>query len=84
MRELLEDQEKRYYPIVSLPTSITQQLLYARKYIFSFFSDCVVLCNMGLLSIGPQILKEKDKVRADQGRVRGRKHPEAGSAAGMP
>nr|XP_022298203.1 general transcription factor 3C polypeptide 1-like [Crassostrea virginica] len=62
VRELLEDQEKRYYPIVSLPTSITQQLLYARKYIFSFFSDCVVLCNMGLLSIGPQILKEKDKV----------------------
>lgn len=75
MRELLEDQEKRYYPIVSLPTSITQQLLYARKYIFSFFSDCVVLCNMGLLSIGPQILKEKDKVRAHPGQVEGSETP---------
>uniref|UniRef100_K1QQ60 General transcription factor 3C polypeptide 1 n=1 Tax=Magallana gigas TaxID=29159 RepID=K1QQ60_MAGGI len=62
LRELLDDPEKRFYPIVSLPTPITQQLLYARKYIFSFFNDCVVLCNMGLLSIGPQIMKEKDKV----------------------
>ena len=80
----MEDQEKRYYPIVSLPTSITQQLLYARKYIFSFFSDCVVLCNMGLLSIGPQILKEKDKVRAHQGKVRGRKHPGQGQGVKTP
>lgn len=60
----MDDPEKRFYPIVSLPTPITQQLLYARKYIFSFFNDCVVLCNMGLLSIGPQIMKEKDKVES--------------------
>jgi hypothetical protein len=62
LKELLEDPDRSLYPVISLPKSMTQQLLYARKYIFSFHANCMVLCNMGLITIGPQIMKEKDKV----------------------
>ncbi|XP_062576094.1 general transcription factor 3C polypeptide 1-like, partial [Saccostrea cucullata] len=62
LKELLDDPEKCFYPVISLPTPLTQQLLYARKYIFSFYANCVNLNNMGLVTMGPQILKEKDKI----------------------
>ncbi|KAL3851900.1 hypothetical protein ACJMK2_015596, partial [Sinanodonta woodiana] len=60
--EMLAHPLVKYYPIMSLPFKIAQQLLHAKKYIYSFFEICVYMCEMGLLSFGPQLSKEKDKV----------------------
>ncbi|KAK3101690.1 hypothetical protein FSP39_005512 [Pinctada imbricata] len=62
LRELLNDPIKSLYPVICLPKELTHYLLYARKYIYSFHENCINLCNMGLISFGPQLLKEKDKV----------------------
>ncbi|GAB1609803.1 general transcription factor 3C polypeptide 1-like [Argonauta hians] len=62
LKEFLADPVKRYYPITYLPFKLTQQLLYARRYIFTFYEVCTLLCQMGLLSFGDQVLKEKDQV----------------------
>ncbi|XP_069101593.1 general transcription factor 3C polypeptide 1-like [Argopecten irradians] len=62
LKEILEDPIKSLYPIVYLPYRLTQQLLYARKYIFSFHESCERLAYMGLLSFGTRLLKEKDQV----------------------
>ncbi|KAK3581289.1 hypothetical protein CHS0354_033022 [Potamilus streckersoni] len=60
--EMLAHPLVKYYPIMNLPFKLTQQLLHAKKYIYSFFEICVYMCEMGLLSFGPQLSKEKDKV----------------------
>lgn len=62
---MLEDPEKQFYPIMAIPFRISQQLMYARKYVFAFHAILVQLCNIGLLSFGHQQLKEKDQVRLD-------------------
>ena len=51
----------KFYPVNCLPFRLIQQLLNARRYIYSFYDACVLLCQMGLLSFGPQHGMEKDK-----------------------
>ncbi|XP_064607189.1 general transcription factor 3C polypeptide 1-like [Liolophura sinensis] len=62
LMEMLEDPEKQFYPIMAIPFRISQQLMYARKYVFAFHAILVQLCHIGLLSFGHQQLKEKDQV----------------------
>ncbi|OWF43564.1 general transcription factor 3C polypeptide 1-like [Mizuhopecten yessoensis] len=62
LKEILDDPVKSLYPIVYLPYRLTQQLLFARKYIFAFHENCERLAYMGLLSFGTRLLKEKDQV----------------------
>ncbi|XP_033746067.1 general transcription factor 3C polypeptide 1-like [Pecten maximus] len=62
LREILGDPVKSLYPIVYLPYRLTQQLLFARKYIFAFHESCERLAYMGLLAFGTRLLKEKDQV----------------------
>ncbi|XP_048252917.1 general transcription factor 3C polypeptide 1-like isoform X1 [Haliotis rufescens] len=59
--EMLDHPKKRFYPVVCLPPSIRQQVLFARRYTQSFHDSCYQLCLMGLLSFGPQVFKDKDK-----------------------
>ena len=62
LAEILSHPAQRFYPVISLPFKIAQQLLYAKKYIHSFYDQCVLLCEMGLLTFGKDTMKEKEQV----------------------
>ncbi|KAL4226792.1 General transcription factor 3C polypeptide 1 [Mactra antiquata] len=61
LQDILNHPVKRYYPIMSLPFKLTQQLLHAKKYIQTFLHVCAYLAEMGLLSYGREMLKEKEQ-----------------------
>lgn len=62
LEELLKHPLKRFYPVISLPFKLTQQLLHSKKYVYSISTMCAQLAEMGLLSFGREMVKEKDQV----------------------
>ncbi|KAJ8391852.1 hypothetical protein AAFF_G00084680 [Aldrovandia affinis] len=59
----LNDPVKQHFLIRFLPGKIKKQLLYKRKYIFSFHESMQRLCYMGLLQFGPvEKFQDKDQV----------------------
>eukprot|EP00062_Callorhinchus_milii_P021993 gi/632979303/ref/XP_007906395.1/ PREDICTED: general transcription factor 3C polypeptide 1 [Callorhinchus milii] len=63
MEEYINDQMKKFSLVKHLPQPMRQQLLYKRRYIFSFFESLQRLCYMGLLQFGPtEKFQEKDQV----------------------
>ncbi|XP_072568646.1 general transcription factor 3C polypeptide 1 [Paramormyrops kingsleyae] len=59
----LNDPVKQHYLIRVLPGRMKKQLLYKRKYIFSFYESLQRLCYMGLLHFGPiEKFQDKDQV----------------------
>ncbi|XP_076003891.1 general transcription factor 3C polypeptide 1 isoform X2 [Genypterus blacodes] len=63
LEEYLNDPVKQHYLVRVLPSKMKRQLLYKRKYIFSFYENVQKLAYMGLLQFGPvEKFKEKDQV----------------------
>ncbi|XP_035516207.1 general transcription factor 3C polypeptide 1-like isoform X2 [Morone saxatilis] len=63
LEEYLNDPVKQHYLIRTLPARMKRQLLYKRRYIFSFHENLQKLVYMGLLQFGPvEKFKEKDQV----------------------
>ncbi|XP_033480322.2 general transcription factor IIIC subunit 1 [Epinephelus lanceolatus] len=63
LEEYLYDPVKQHQLIRALPARMRRQLLYKRKYIFSFHENLQKLVYMGLLQFGPvEKFKEKDQV----------------------
>ncbi|XP_028268672.1 general transcription factor 3C polypeptide 1 [Parambassis ranga] len=63
LEEYLNDPVKQHHLIRTLPASMRRQLLYKRKYIFSFHENLQKLLYMGLLQFGPaEKFKEKDQL----------------------
>ncbi|KAF7662374.1 hypothetical protein LDENG_00237400 [Lucifuga dentata] len=63
LEEYLNDPVKQHYLVRVLPCKMRRQLLYKRKYIFSFYENLQRLAYMGLLQFGPvEKFKEKDQV----------------------
>ncbi|XP_060566470.1 general transcription factor 3C polypeptide 1-like [Ruditapes philippinarum] len=62
LEDVLEHPQKRFYPVINLPFSLTQQLLHSKKYVQSFSTLCYYMAEMGLLSFGREVLKEKDQM----------------------
>uniref|UniRef100_A0A3Q3R7E9 Uncharacterized protein n=1 Tax=Monopterus albus TaxID=43700 RepID=A0A3Q3R7E9_MONAL len=63
LEEYLNDPVKQHYLVGSLPTKMRRQLLYKRKYIYSFHENLQRLVYMGLMQFGPmEKFKEKDQV----------------------
>uniref|UniRef100_UPI0037E74EBE general transcription factor 3C polypeptide 1 n=1 Tax=Semicossyphus pulcher TaxID=241346 RepID=UPI0037E74EBE len=63
LEDYLNDPVKQHYLVRMLPAKMKQQLLYRRKYIFSFHENLQRLVYMGLLQFGPiEKFKEKDQV----------------------
>ncbi|XP_071360613.1 general transcription factor 3C polypeptide 1 [Trachinotus anak] len=63
LEEYLNDPVKQHYLVRSLPAKMRRQLLYKRKYLFSFHENLQKLVYMGLLQFGPlEKFKEKDQV----------------------
>ncbi|XP_068606928.1 general transcription factor 3C polypeptide 1 [Brachionichthys hirsutus] len=63
LEEYLNDPVKQHLPIRGLPAAMRRQLLYKRKYIFSFHENLQKLVYMGLLRYGPaERFKEKDQL----------------------
>ncbi|XP_073327021.1 general transcription factor 3C polypeptide 1 isoform X3 [Pagrus major] len=63
MEEFLNDPVKQHYLVRALPAKMKRQLLYRRKYIFTFHENLQKLVYMGLLQFGPvEKFKEKDQV----------------------
>ncbi|XP_070683568.1 general transcription factor 3C polypeptide 1 [Pempheris klunzingeri] len=63
LEDYLNDPVKQYYLVSALPARMRRQLLYKRKYIFSFHENLQKLAYMGLLQFGPvEKFKEKDQV----------------------
>ena len=60
--EILSHPIQKFYPVKSLPFNISQQLLFARRYVHAFHDICVCLCEMGLLTFGPDSMKQKELV----------------------
>lgn len=60
--EYLQDDVKCHYLIRSLPVKLRNALLFARRYIYSIHETIKRLSFVGLLTFGPQRLKEKDQV----------------------
>lgn len=60
--EILSHPKKRFYPVINLPFKLTQQLLHSKKYVQAFLHLCGYLAEMGLLSYGREVLKEKEQV----------------------
>ncbi|XP_061082506.1 general transcription factor 3C polypeptide 1 [Conger conger] len=59
----LNDPVKQHYPIRHLPGKLKMQLLYKRKYIFSFHECMQRLCYMGLMQFGPfEKFQDKDQI----------------------
>ncbi|KAL4624441.1 general transcription factor 3C polypeptide 1 [Arapaima gigas] len=59
----LNDPVKQHYLIRFLPNQMKKQLLYKRRYIFSFYESMQRLCYMGLLHFGPtEKFQDKDQV----------------------
>uniref|UniRef100_A0AAY4B7J4 B-block binding subunit of TFIIIC domain-containing protein n=1 Tax=Denticeps clupeoides TaxID=299321 RepID=A0AAY4B7J4_9TELE len=62
LEEYLNDPVKKHYLIRYLPSNMKRQLLYKRKYVFSFSQCLERLCFMGLLQFGPmEKFQEKDQ-----------------------
>uniref|UniRef100_A0A8C4IB21 General transcription factor 3C polypeptide 1 n=1 Tax=Dicentrarchus labrax TaxID=13489 RepID=A0A8C4IB21_DICLA len=63
LEEYLNDPVKQHQLIRTLPARMKRQLLYKRRYIFSFHENLQKLVYMGLLQFGPvEKFKEKDQV----------------------
>uniref|UniRef100_A0A3Q1G3K9 General transcription factor IIIC subunit 1 n=1 Tax=Acanthochromis polyacanthus TaxID=80966 RepID=A0A3Q1G3K9_9TELE len=63
LEEYLNDPVKQHHLIRTLPAGMKRQLLYKRKYIFSFHECLQKLVYMGLLQFGPATkFKDKDQV----------------------
>ncbi|KAG7485330.1 hypothetical protein JOB18_008080 [Solea senegalensis] len=63
LEEYLNDPEKQHYLVRALPAKMRRQLLYKRKYLFSFHENLQRLIYMGLLQFGPvEKFQEKDQV----------------------
>ncbi|XP_068582952.1 general transcription factor 3C polypeptide 1 [Cebidichthys violaceus] len=63
LEEYLNDPVKQHHLIRALPARMKRQLLYKRRYIFSFHENLQKLVYMGLLQFGPvEKFKEKDQV----------------------
>ncbi|XP_055507682.1 general transcription factor 3C polypeptide 1-like isoform X3 [Leucoraja erinacea] len=63
LEDFLNDPVLKHTLIRSLPQPMRQQLLYKRRYIFSFFESLQRLCYMGLLQFGPtEKFQEKDQI----------------------
>ncbi|XP_051982502.1 general transcription factor 3C polypeptide 1-like isoform X3 [Xyrauchen texanus] len=63
LEHYLKDPIKQHYLIRFLPSEMKRQLLYKRKYIFSFHKNLQRLCFMGLLQFGPhEKFMDKDQV----------------------
>ncbi|CAN7999354.1 unnamed protein product [Ixodes hexagonus] len=60
--EYLQHSVRRHYLIRSLPAKLRNALLFARRYIYSIHETIKRLSFVGLLTFGPQRLKEKDQV----------------------
>uniref|UniRef100_UPI00398EFA82 general transcription factor 3C polypeptide 1 isoform X2 n=1 Tax=Pristiophorus japonicus TaxID=55135 RepID=UPI00398EFA82 len=61
--DFLNDHFMKHTLIRNLPQPMRQQLLYKRRYIFSFFESLQRLCYMGLLQFGPtEKFQEKDQI----------------------
>ncbi|XP_021003062.1 general transcription factor 3C polypeptide 1 [Parasteatoda tepidariorum] len=61
IKEYLEDEEKQHYLIKYLPQDLRNSLLNNRRFLFSTHDVIKNLCYMGLVSMGPQIGKQKDQ-----------------------
>ncbi|XP_040001751.1 general transcription factor 3C polypeptide 1 [Xiphias gladius] len=63
LEEYLNDPVKQHHLVRVLPARMKRQLLYRRKYLFSFHENLQKLAYMGLLQFGPvEKFKEKDQV----------------------
>ncbi|XP_068276390.1 general transcription factor 3C polypeptide 1 isoform X2 [Nyctibius grandis] len=63
LEDFLNDPLKKHTLIRCLPTSIRQQLLSKRRYIFSVIENLQRLCYMGLIQFGPtEKFQDKDQV----------------------
>ncbi|KAJ3614800.1 hypothetical protein NHX12_018370 [Muraenolepis orangiensis] len=63
LEDYLNDPVKQHYLVRVLPTQMKRQLLYKRKYIFSFYENMQKLVYMGLLQFGPvEKFQDKDQV----------------------
>uniref|UniRef100_A0A8D2ZF46 General transcription factor 3C polypeptide 1 n=1 Tax=Scophthalmus maximus TaxID=52904 RepID=A0A8D2ZF46_SCOMX len=63
LEEYLNDPVKQHYLVGVLPARMRRQLLYRRKYMFSFHENLQKLVYMGLLQFGPvEKFKDKDQV----------------------
>ncbi|KAJ1098406.1 hypothetical protein NDU88_003517 [Pleurodeles waltl] len=63
LENFLNDHLKKHTLIKCLPRTMRQQLLYKRRYIFSFLENIQRLCYMGLLQFGPtEKFQDKDQV----------------------
>lgn len=62
LNNYLENEEKANYLIKFLPQHLRNNLLNNRKYLFSTNDVIRVLCYMGLVSMGPQVGKQKDQI----------------------
>lgn len=63
LEEYLNDPVKQHHLVRALPARMKRQLLYKRKYIFTFHENLQRLVYMGLLQFGPvERFKEKDQV----------------------
>ena len=62
LQEYIDHPIRRHYLICHLPSSIANQLLHRRKYIFSISEIATRLAFIGTLQFGPQKFKEKDQV----------------------
>uniref|UniRef100_A0A667WIL2 Ral transcription factor IIIC subunit 1 n=1 Tax=Myripristis murdjan TaxID=586833 RepID=A0A667WIL2_9TELE len=63
LEAFLSDPVKQHYLVRALPSKIKRQLLYKRKYIFTFHENLQKLAYMGLLQFGPiEKFQDKDQV----------------------
>ncbi|KAM9363755.1 general transcription factor 3C polypeptide 1 [Symphorus nematophorus] len=63
LEEYLNDPVKQHHLVRTLPARMKRQLLYRRRYIFTFHENLQKLVYMGLLQFGPvEKFKEKDQV----------------------
>lgn len=62
LEEYLHDKVKCHYLVRSLPVKLRNALLFARRYIYSIHETMKRLAYVGMITFGPQRLKEKDQV----------------------
>uniref|UniRef100_A0A224YXQ5 General transcription factor 3C polypeptide 1 n=1 Tax=Rhipicephalus zambeziensis TaxID=60191 RepID=A0A224YXQ5_9ACAR len=62
LEEYLHDKVKCHYLVRSLPIKLRNALLFARRYIYSIHETMKRLAYVGMITFGPQRLKEKDQV----------------------
>ncbi|KAK7929622.1 hypothetical protein WMY93_006017, partial [Mugilogobius chulae] len=63
LEDYLNDPEKQHYLVRSLPSRMKRQLMYRRRYIYSFYDNLKKLVYMGLIQLGPlEKFRDKDQV----------------------